>query len=185
MQLVRGKTLTELLPRNGFPLKKFFDLAIPLTDAVAAAHQEGITHRDLKPDNMMVGDDGRVRVLDFGLAKPMSGFVGGNAESALPTAATTAEGVIIGTLNYMSPEQAQGKAVDARSDIFSLGVVLYEMLTARRPFGGDTPAEVLSSLSGRWGRLAWEMTTDGSYLYFAWQADIGDIWVMDIITDEQ
>ena len=146
MQLVQGKTLTELLPKNGFPLNKFFDIAIPLTDAVAAAHQAGITHRDLKPDNMMVGDDGRVKVLDFGLAKPTSGFVSGAAESALPTMAKTAEGVIVGTLNYMSPEQAQGKTVDARSDIFSLGVVLYEMLTARRPFGGDTPAEVLSSI---------------------------------------
>ena len=146
MQLVQGKTLTELLPKNGFSLNEFFEIAIPLTDAVAAAHQEGITHRDLKPDNLMVGNDGRVKVLDFGLAKPTSGFVAGAAESALPTAAKTAEGVIVGTLNYMSPEQAQGKTVDARSDIFSLGVVLYEMLTARRPFGGDTPAEVLSSI---------------------------------------
>ncbi len=71
MQLVHGKTLTELLPKNGFPLNKFFDIAIPLADAVAAAHQEGITHRDLKPDNAMVGDDGRVKVLDFGLAKAL------------------------------------------------------------------------------------------------------------------
>ena len=146
MQLVRGKTLTELLPKSGFPLNQFFDIAIPLADAVAAAHQEGITHRDLKPDNMMMGDDGRVKVLDFGLAKPTSGFMHGDAESALPTVAKTAEGAIVGTLNYMSPEQAQGKTVDARSDIFSLGVVLYEMLTGRRPFGGDTPAEVLSSI---------------------------------------
>ena len=135
MQLVRGKTLTELLPKNGFPLNKFFDIAIPLADAVAAAHHERITHRDLKPDNMMVGDDGRIKVLDFGLAKPTSGSAGGDADSTLPMAAKTAEGVIVGTLNYMSPEQAQGKAVDARSDIFSLGVVFYEMLTGRRPFG--------------------------------------------------
>ena len=78
MQLVQGKTLTELLPKNGFTLNKFFDLAIPMADAVAAAHQEGITHRDLKPDNMMVGDDGRIKVLDFGLAKPTGGFVVGD-----------------------------------------------------------------------------------------------------------
>jgi len=146
MQLVHGKTLTELLPKNGFPLNKFFEIAIPLADAVAAAHQEGITHRDLKPDNMMVGDDGRIKVLDFGLAKPTSGFVGGDADSAAPTAAKTAEGVIVGTLNYMSPEQAQGKTVDARSDIFSLGVVFYEMLTGQRPFSGETSAEILSSI---------------------------------------
>jgi serine/threonine protein kinase len=102
-------------------LNQFFDIAVPFADAVAAAHQEGITHRDLKPDNVMVGDDGRVKVLDYGLAKPTSGFVGGDAGSAFPTAAKTSEGVIVGTLHYMSPEQAQGEAVDARSDIFSLG----------------------------------------------------------------
>ena len=146
MELVKGKTLTELLPKHGFPLNRFFDIAIPLADAVAAAHQEGITHRDLKPDNAMVSDDGRVKVLDFGLAKPTSGFAGGDAESALPTAARTAEGVIVGTVNYMSPEQAQGKAVDARSDIFALGVVFYEMLTGQRPFRGENPAEILSSI---------------------------------------
>ena len=146
MQLVHGKTLTELLPKNGFPLNKFFEIAIPLTDAVAGAHQEGITHRDLKPDNTMLGDDGRVKVLDFGLAKPTSGFVGGDANSALPTAAKTAEGVIVGTANYMSPEQAQGQSVDARSDIFSLGIIFYEMVTGRRPFSGDNPASVLSSI---------------------------------------
>ena len=129
MELVKGKTVTELLPKTGFPLSRFFDVAIPLANAVAAAHQEGITHRDLKPDNMMVGDDGRVKVLDFGLAKPTSGFAGGDADSALPTVAKTAEGVIVGTVNYMSPEQ--GKAVDARSDIFSFGIVLYEMLTGQ------------------------------------------------------
>ncbi len=115
MQLVHGKTVTELLPKNGFALNEFFEIAIPLADAVAAAHQEGITHRDLKPDNMMVGDDGRVKVLDFGLAKPIGGFTATDAESEVATAAKTAEGVIIGTVRYMSPEQAQGKAVDARS----------------------------------------------------------------------
>ena len=76
MQLVHGKTLTELLPKNGFPLTEFFDIAIPMADAVAAAHQEGITHRDLKPDNVMKGDDGRIKVLDFGLAKATGGLVG-------------------------------------------------------------------------------------------------------------
>ena len=149
MQLVHGKTLTELLPKNGFPLNKFFEIAIPLADAVAAAHQEGITHRDLKPDNMMVGEDGRIKVLDFGLAKPTSGFVGGDADSALPTAAKTAEGVIVGTLNYMSPEQAQGKTVDARSDIFSLGIILFEMLTGRASVLGDTATSRFSPRSSR------------------------------------
>ncbi len=118
MEWLKGKTLTELLPKHGFPLNRFFDVAI-LADAVAAAHQEGITHRDLKPDNAMVGDDGRVKVLDFGLAKPTGGFVWKEGGSELPTAAKTEEGAIVGTLSYMSPEQAQGKAVDGRSDIFS------------------------------------------------------------------
>ncbi|GMR22816.1 MAG: hypothetical protein BMS9Abin37_1192 [Acidobacteriota bacterium] len=146
MQLVHGKTLTELLPQNGFPLSKFFDIAIPLADAVAAAHHEGITHRDLKPDNAMVSDDGRIKVLDFGLAKPTGGLLGKNGASELPTQAKTEEGVIVGTLSYMSPEQATGKSVDSRSDIFSLGIVCYEMLTGARPFTGDTPGEVLSSI---------------------------------------
>ena len=95
---------------------------------------------------MMVSEDGRVTVLDFGLAKPTGGFVGKEGASELPTQAKTEEGVIVGTLSYMSPEQAQGKTVDARSDIFSVGIVLYEMLTGRRPFGGETPAEILSSI---------------------------------------
>ena len=146
MQLVQGKTLTELLPKNGFPLDKFFDIAIPLAEAVAAAHQEGITHRDLKPDNAMVGDDGRVRVLDFGLARPTAGFVVAGGASELPTQAKTQEGAIVGTLNYMSPEQATGKAVDPRSDIFSLGIIFYEMLTGHRPFDGATSGDVLSSI---------------------------------------
>ena len=144
MQLVRGKTLTELISNKALPLKKFFAVAIPLADAVAAAHQEGITHRDLKPDNVMVSDDGRVTVLDFGLAKPAPGFAADGSE--LETQAKTKEGVIVGTVHYMSPEQAQGKTVDARSDIFSIGIVLYEMLTGRRPFEGDNPAAVLSSI---------------------------------------
>ena len=114
-------------------LNKFFDIAIPMADAIAAAHQEGITHRDLKPDNMMVGDDGRIKVLDFGLAKPAMGIAVGSEAS---TVAKTAEGMIVGTVAYMSPEQAEAKAVDHRSDIFSLGVILYQMVTGQRPFRG-------------------------------------------------
>ncbi len=143
MQLVKGKTLAELIPKKGLPLDKFFEIAIPLVEAVAAAHQTEITHRDLKPDNVMMGDDGRIRVLDFGLAKPAGGFA---VESEGPTAAKTNEGAIVGTVNYMSPEQAQGQPVDTRSDIFSLGIIFYEMIAGRRPFGGDNPASVLSSI---------------------------------------
>jgi serine/threonine protein kinase len=147
MELVRGQTLTKLIPRRGFPLNKFFDIAIPMADAVAAAHEKGVIHRDLKPDNAMVAEDGRIKVLDFGLARPVKGLAQeGAVQSELPTEARTREGRIVGTVAYMSPEQAEGKQIDTRSDIFSLGIVLFEMLTGRRPFEGDSPASILSSI---------------------------------------
>ncbi len=145
MQLVKGKTITELIPKKGLPLKKFFEIAIPLADAVSAAHDQGIVHRDLKPDNLMVGDDGRLKILDFGLAKLKLGHAEDGA-SELPTQSATAEGRILGTVAYMSPEQAEGKSIDHRSDIFSIGIILYEMATGERPFKGDTAASVLSSI---------------------------------------
>lgn len=144
MELVQGKTLADLLPRHGYALRVFFDIAIPLADAVAAAHQHGITHRDLKPANVMVSDDGRIKVLDFGLAKEIVGD--GSRHTALPTQTATQAGHTVGTPAYMSPEQAQGEAVDARSDIFSLGIVFYEMLTGRRPFDGSSAASVISAI---------------------------------------
>ncbi|MFQ5789002.1 MAG: protein kinase [Acidobacteriota bacterium] len=145
MELVRGKNLSELLPKNGFPLSRFFEIAIALADAVAAAHQHGITHRDLKPDNIMVSDEGRLKVLDFGLAKLRPELVGSWA-SALPTQPATQEGRILGTVAYMSPEQAEGKTVDHRSDIFPLGILFYEMLTGQQPFRGDTATSILSAI---------------------------------------
>ena len=144
MELVKGKTLADLLPRQGFALGGFFDIAIPLADAVAAAHQQGITHRDLKPANVMISDAGRMKVLDFGLAKAMVGD--GSRHSALPTQTATQAGHTVGTPAYMSPEQAQGGPVDTRSDIFSLGIVFYEMLTGRRPFEGSNAASVISAI---------------------------------------
>jgi Tol biopolymer transport system component len=145
MEFVKGKTLAEILPRQGLALDKFFDIGIPLADALAAAHAHGITHRDLKPANVMVSADGRVKVLDFGLAKaePESSVRGG---TALPTQSVTQEGRVVGTPSYMSPEQAEGKTVDTRSDIFSLGIVFYEMLTGERPFSGGTAASIVSSV---------------------------------------
>jgi len=146
MELVRGRTLRELLPRNGFALSKFFDLAIPLAGAVAAAHEEGITHRDLKPENVMLTDDGRVKVLDFGLAKGEESQAESRGSELATQERLTQDGTVLGTLSYMSPELAEGKAADRRSDIFSLGIVFYEILAGERPFRGDSPAAILSAI---------------------------------------
>ena len=145
LELIDGKTLADLIPKDGLPLDRVLTLAIPLADAVGAAHQRGITHRDLKPANVMVTTDGRVKVLDFGLAKlkEESALV---AQAGMPTAALTGDGRIVGTVAYMSPEQAEGKPVDQRSDVFSLGVMLYEMATGTRPFTGDTQMSILSAI---------------------------------------
>jgi serine/threonine protein kinase/Tol biopolymer transport system component len=145
MELIAGKPLSKLIPRNGLPLDRFLEIAIPLADAVAAAHARGITHRDLKPDNVLVDDQGRAQILDFGLAK-MAAPTGLDAGSMGPTEALTGEGRIVGTIAYMSPEQVDAREVDARSDIFSLGVMFYEMATGVRPFDGDTSMSVLSSI---------------------------------------
>jgi serine/threonine protein kinase len=145
MELVRGRTLTEIIAKGGLPLNRFFEIAIPMADAVSAAHQDGIIHRDLKPDNIMVSDEGRPKILDFGLAK-LKQEISGAGRSELPTKSMTEEGKIVGTVSYMSPEQAEGKPIDHRSDIFSLGTVLYEMTSGRRPFQGETSVSILSSI---------------------------------------
>ena len=146
MELIEGQTLREALPRGGMPLDRLLALAIPLSEAVAAAHQQGITHRDLKPENVILGRDGKVKVLDFGLAKVGAFFGRSGDASHLPTRALTEEGRIVGTVAYMSPEQAEGKPVDPRSDVFTLGIILYEMSTGQQPFRGDTAMSILSSI---------------------------------------
>ena len=146
MELVEGKTLADLVPSAGLGLECFFEFATPIADALSSAHARGIVHRDLKPTNVMVMDeDQRVKVLDFGLAKLAAGE-SADGSTQLPTEALTQEGIIVGTPHYMSPEQAKGEAVDQRSDIFSLGVMLYEMATGRRPFQGASSIELLSSV---------------------------------------
>ena len=145
MQLVDGETLSDKIPKKGFSLEKFFDLAIPLADAISTAHEHGITHRDLKPANVMVTNEGRVKVLDFGLAK-LREETAADGPTLDPNQPLTEEGKIVGTVAYMSPEQAEGKPVDHRSDIFSLGILLYEMATGERPFKGDTRISVISSI---------------------------------------
>ena len=145
MEFVDGRPLSELIPKNGFPIERLLNIAVQLTNAVAAAHKHGIVHRDLKPGNVMIGPQDRVKVLDFGLAKLREPVLGA-AETALPGKDITGEGRILGTVAYMSPEQAEGRAVDERSDVFSLGVMLYEMASGERPFKGDTSLSVLSAI---------------------------------------
>jgi non-specific serine/threonine protein kinase len=146
MELVDGRTLERLIPAAGFSLDDFFDIAIPLADAVSAAHERGIVHRDLKPANIMVTSDNRVKVLDFGLAR-LAPEAGDSGATALPTEMPmTQEGLVVGTVPYMSPEQVEGSGVDARTDVFSLGAVLYEMATGRRPFEGGSPAALMAAI---------------------------------------
>jgi non-specific serine/threonine protein kinase len=151
MELVEGKRLTDLIPAKGLAMGRLLEIAIPLCDAVSAAHQRGIAHRDLKPDNVMIGSDGRVKVLDFGLAKlgdPLGSSA--NHESTLAAGSggtVTQDGQLVGTVRYMSPEQAEGRTADARSDVFAIGILLYEMATGT-PTAAGSP-----STRTAWGRI--------------------------------
>jgi len=146
MELIEGKTLVDLIPAGGLRLEALLTFALPLADAMSAAHQRFIVHRDLKPANIMVGADGRVKVLDFGLAKLRQEAQASPDPSVVTTEQLTAQQRVLGTPAYLSPEQAEGKPVDARSDIFSLGVMLYEMATGTRPFQGDSAFAIISSI---------------------------------------
>ena len=146
MELVEGKTLSSLMTGAGLPIDQLLRIAVAVSDAMATAHQRGITHRDLKPGNVMITPDGRVKVLDFGLAKLQEPVFASDGDTHAASRDLTGEGRIIGTVAYMSPEQAEGKPVDQRSDIFSLGVLLHEMATGERPFKGDSHLSVMSSI---------------------------------------
>jgi len=143
MELVDGQPLSARIGSTGMPFDELLRVGAEIADAVAAAHERGIIHRDLKPANVLVTPTGGVKVLDFGLAKLREPDV---APTELPTQQLTGEGKIVGTVAYMSPEQAEGKPVDHRTDIFSLGAMLYEMATGQRPFQGDTSLSVLSAV---------------------------------------
>ena len=146
MEYVAGKGLSELIGRKGLRPIDALEYAVQIAGALAKAHAAGIIHRDLKPSNIMVGEDGQVKVLDFGLAKLTEAGGLAEDESTRTLKAETAEGAILGTVAYMSPEQAEGKKIDPRSDIFSFGAVLYEMVTGRRAFQGDSTASTLAAV---------------------------------------
>lgn len=149
MELVDGKPLSEVIPRGGMPLDRLLRIAIDVADAMAAAQQQGITHRDLKPGNVVITPGGRAKVLDFGLAKLRDAEIAAAGEDMTRMTSggdLTGEGKIVGTVAYMSPEQAEGKPVDPRSDIFSLGVILHQMATGERPFKGDTNVSIISAI---------------------------------------
>jgi Tol biopolymer transport system component len=144
-ELLEGETLRERLRTGPIPARKALEYASQIAHGLAAAHEKGIVHRDLKPENLFLTKDGRVKILDFGLAKLTQAEPG--AHTSMPTATQGTEaGMVLGTAGYMSPEQVRGKALDARSDIFSFGAILYEMLSGKRAFHGDTPADTMSSI---------------------------------------
>ncbi len=146
-EFIEGETLRQRIKHARFSSREALDIAIQVAGALMAAHRAGIVHRDIKPENIMVRPDGYIKVLDFGLAKPAGpqSLISGPEASTMDTV-NTEPGLLIGTVNYMSPEQARGLNLDARSDIFSLGVVIYEMVTGRSPFEGQTPSDLIASI---------------------------------------
>src|SRR5215469_15979340 len=146
MELVEGELLSKIIDRGPLPLDKALQYGVQIVDALAAAHAKGVIHRDLKPGNIIVTKNG-VKVLDFGLAKLSSERLPSSSDNLeTVTEPITRAGAVLGTLYYMAPEQVEAKETDERSDIFSFGVVFYEMITGQRPFTGDTQAAVLAAL---------------------------------------
>ena len=146
MEYVPGKSLDKLIPPEGLPLSETLLYIQQIASGLAAAHQAGIVHRDIKPHNVIVTAGSQVKILDFGLAKLVERGTGLEDQTQTLRETLTQTGTILGTLAYMSPEQARGKPLDSRTDIFSLGVMLYEMLAGGRPFGGKSPVETLHAV---------------------------------------
>src|SRR5215813_2836522 len=145
-ELLEGETLRSRMSTGPIPVRKALDWAVQLAKGLAAAHEKGIVHRDLKPENVFLTKDGRVKILDFGLAKlKPEGPEKGQTDMRTVSGATE-PGVVLGTMGYMSPEQVRGKAADKRSDLFSFGTILYEMLSGHRAFRGDTAADTITAI---------------------------------------
>src|SRR6266536_3948792 len=144
-ELLEGETLRECMAGTALPQRKAIDYGLQIARGLAAAHEKGIVHRDIKPDNVFITDDGRVKILDFGLAKLTAAVDGTQAQTDVPTRkVNTDPGTVMGTMGYMSPEQLKGQPADHRSDIFSFGAILYEMLSGKRAFSCDSMAETMS-----------------------------------------
>ncbi|HSE99066.1 MAG TPA: serine/threonine-protein kinase, partial [Blastocatellia bacterium] len=150
-EFIEGETLRQRMRRERLPLGETLTIAIQVASALVAAHSAGIVHRDIKPENIMLRPDGYVKVLDFGIAKLTESFPDPSVsqDSATLAAVSTEPGVIMGSPNYMSPEQARGLSVDHRTDVFSFGVMLYEMLTGERPFNGETTSDIIVAVLDR------------------------------------
>ena len=146
MELLEGQTLRDLLSEGPLPARKAIDCGAQIARGLAAAHDRGIIHRDLKPENVFVLRDGRVKILDFGLARPVDAPVSGVTRTMTPAAVQTDPGTVMGTVGYMAPEQVRGAALDQRADLFALGAVLYEMLSGQRAFRRDTTAETMTAI---------------------------------------
>ncbi len=145
MQFIEGENLAKILKKGKLPVEKAIDIGIQLAEGLNAAHKKGIVHRDIKPSNIVISKDGYVKILDFGLAKPYLYEDDGN-DSSMDNYEITKTGIIVGTVSYMSPEQAEGEKVDYRSDIFSLGIILYEMFTGKKPFEGRSHISVMANI---------------------------------------
>jgi WD40 repeat protein len=144
-ELLEGETLRARLLAGSIPVRKAIDYAIQIAKGLSAAHEKGIVHRDLKPENLFITRDGRVKILDFGLAK-LKAEKDGESQTDLRTISGTEPGVVLGTMGYMAPEQVRGKAADQRSDIFALGTILYEMLSGQRAFRGESAADTITAI---------------------------------------
>lgn len=145
-EFLDGQSLREVLTAGPVPMRRVSEYGLQIAKGLAAAHDKGIIHRDIKPENIFVLGDQRVKILDFGLAKQASPLVSAGDDATMTSANRTAAGTVLGTAAYMSPEQVRGEAVDHRSDIFSLGTVLYEMAGGKRAFKGDSGVEIMHSI---------------------------------------